>query len=129
MIESIGGRKVAVCAITLLICVGVVIVKGDVPEGLATMLQFVVGTYIAGNVGADLVAARAASAAAPVAATNPLGAPEAAPATSAEVQAIQVQTDTIATAVYELTQATALNQQGIAAVLQIAQGRQPRPQG
>lgn len=60
MINSIGGRKAAICIVTLAVCVGIVLVKGDVPDGLQTMLQFIVGTYIAGNVGADLVAAKRA---------------------------------------------------------------------
>ena len=57
MFEKIGGRKVAISLVTVAICVGVVVIKGDVPGGLGDMLKFILGSFIVGNVGADAVAA------------------------------------------------------------------------
>lgn len=59
MLEQIGGRKLAISIVALLISVGAVIVKGDVPPGLSSMLQFLVGAFIAGNVITTHIAASA----------------------------------------------------------------------
>lgn len=57
MIEVLGGRKAAACITGLLIAVGAFLIKGDLPAGLADMIKYLVTTYVAGNVGADVVAA------------------------------------------------------------------------
>jgi hypothetical protein len=56
MIDSVGGRKAAACLTALLIAVGAFLIKGDLPEGLADMIKYIVTTYIAGNIGADVIA-------------------------------------------------------------------------
>ncbi len=64
MINSIGGRKAAISFATVIICVAVVALKGDVPAGLGDMLKFILGSFILGNVGADVVAVAASKASA-----------------------------------------------------------------
>lgn len=50
MIDAIGGRKVLVILVTFLIGVGLVVVKGDLPPNFLTLLEFLVGFFMAGNV-------------------------------------------------------------------------------
>ena len=57
MLERVGGRKAACIITALIICVGVFLIKGNIPEGVADMLKYLVAAYLAGNVGADVVAA------------------------------------------------------------------------
>lgn len=57
MLDFIGGRKMAISAVAAIICVAVTLTKGDIPPGLKDMLQYILGVFIAGNVGSDLVAA------------------------------------------------------------------------
>ena len=49
MIESMGGRKV----LLLLLCIGIAItamvLKGDVPAGLADFLKYIFGIFVIGN--------------------------------------------------------------------------------
>jgi hypothetical protein len=49
MIETIGGRKVLVVAGAVLLGVGAVFLKGDVPPGFLTLLQWAVGLFVLGN--------------------------------------------------------------------------------
>lgn len=50
MIDAIGGRKVLVILATFLIGVGLVVAKGDLPPNFLTLLEFLVGFFMAGNV-------------------------------------------------------------------------------
>jgi hypothetical protein len=61
VIDRLGGRKVVVALAVLLLCIGVVAVKGDVPPGLVSMLQFLFGSFVVGNVGEHAAAAYAAA--------------------------------------------------------------------
>jgi hypothetical protein len=56
MLSSVGGRKAAACLTALIIAVLAVMFKGDVPPGLIDMMKYIVGVYVAANVGSDLVA-------------------------------------------------------------------------
>lgn len=49
MIEAIGGRKVLIVAGAVLLGIGLVVVKGDVPQNFLTLLQYAVGLFMAGN--------------------------------------------------------------------------------
>lgn len=50
MIDAIGGRKVLVILATFLVGIGLVVVKGDLPPNFLTLLEFLVGFFMAGNV-------------------------------------------------------------------------------
>jgi hypothetical protein len=49
MLELIGGRKVLVSFVVLVVGVGVTAFKGDLPPNFLLLLQVVVGAYVAGN--------------------------------------------------------------------------------
>lgn len=57
MMEILGGRKTAICLLAIVICCAAVLIKGDIPAGLQEMLKYIVATFLAGNIGADVVAA------------------------------------------------------------------------
>lgn len=59
MLSKIGGRKLAISALVLVVCLGMVAIKGDVPPGMADMLKYILGVFIGGNVLADVASARA----------------------------------------------------------------------
>lgn len=103
MLEKLGGRKAAISLVTVLICVGVVAIKGDVPAGLSDMLKFILGSFIVGNVGADAVAAVAHRAPEAPAAVE---APPAPPVDDGRLESIQTTSEAI-------LEATKLNQQGL----------------
>jgi hypothetical protein len=65
LINSIGGRKAAACLSALIVAVVACLIKGDVPAGLADILKYIVTTYVAANVGADVVAAVAVKTSSP----------------------------------------------------------------
>ena len=60
MFEKLGGRKLAACLVILVVVIAVVLIKGDLPETVADMLKYLITTYVAGNVGTDLVSTIAA---------------------------------------------------------------------
>lgn len=49
MIDQIGGRKVLALTVLMLLGVGTVIWKGDVPANFLTLLEFAFGAFVAGN--------------------------------------------------------------------------------
>lgn len=49
MIDSIGGRKVAVALVVLALALGTTYFKGDVPPGLLALLQTVFAAFVIGN--------------------------------------------------------------------------------
>jgi hypothetical protein len=49
MIESIGGRKVLVVGVAVLLGVGAVFLRGDVPPGFLSLVQWAVGLFVLGN--------------------------------------------------------------------------------
>lgn len=104
MFEKLGGRKAAISLVTVLICVGVVVIKGDVPAGLSDMLKFILGSFIVGNVGADAVAAVAAR-------------KESEP-TQVEDAPEQGRLEAIDTKLAEVLNATVVNQQGLAYIVE-----------
>lgn len=118
MLESIGGRKMAISAVTVLICCVTVFIKGDVPAGLADMLKFILGSFIVGNVGADVVAAvTAKKAEASSEEPAPVAAPLAA-AIQADVPMASPQLDRIEATVSAVLEATNVNQQGLAFIVE-----------
>lgn len=57
MLERIGGRKAAACLTGLAVIVGCFLLKGNLPQQLIDGVQFLVTTYVAGNIGSDVVQA------------------------------------------------------------------------
>jgi hypothetical protein len=55
MVDKLGGRKAAACLIGLAAVVGCYIAKGAVPAELNEMVKYLVSTYLAGNIAADVV--------------------------------------------------------------------------
>ena len=55
MIEKIGGRKAAACLVGLVVIVGCFLMKGVIPTELVEAVQYLVTTYLAGNVMSDVV--------------------------------------------------------------------------
>jgi len=55
MLERIGGRKAAACLTGLVVIVGCFLLKGVIPQQLIDGVQFLVTTYVAGNIGSDVV--------------------------------------------------------------------------
>ena len=53
--ESIGGRKAAACLTGLVVVTSIYFIKGSVPADLLSAVQWLVSTYIAGNVATDVV--------------------------------------------------------------------------
>lgn len=59
MIDQLGGRKSVAIILCLLLAVGAVLLKGDVPSNFKDLLEFLFGAFVLGNVGSKVVAARA----------------------------------------------------------------------
>lgn len=57
MLDKVGGRKAAACLTGLIAVVGCFLYTGSVNSDLVDAIKFLVTAYIAGNVGADTVAA------------------------------------------------------------------------
>lgn len=55
MVEKIGGRKAAACLMGLITIVGCFLFKGVIPSELVEAVQYLVTTYLAGNVMSDVV--------------------------------------------------------------------------
>ncbi len=74
MIEKIGGRKAAACLTGLIVVVGCFLYKGALPNELVQAVQYLVTTYLAGNVMTDVVAnvAAVSSKKADIAASTPV---------------------------------------------------------
>jgi hypothetical protein len=49
LIDSIGGRKVLAVIIMLVLGVGAVLLKDDVPPNFLNLLQFLFGAFVVGN--------------------------------------------------------------------------------
>lgn len=49
MIDAIGGRKVAVFGAVLVLSLALVLIKGDVPPGFISILQWVIPAFVLGN--------------------------------------------------------------------------------
>lgn len=49
MIDAIGGRKIVAALVILAVGVAVVIMKGDIPANLLSLLQVVFGAFVIGN--------------------------------------------------------------------------------
>jgi hypothetical protein len=49
MIDKIGGRKVVALVIVMLLAVGAVFLKGDVPPNFLQVLQWVFAAFVVGN--------------------------------------------------------------------------------
>lgn len=49
MIDQMGGRKLAALVVMMLMGVGAVILKGDVPVNFLSLLEWVFGGFIIGN--------------------------------------------------------------------------------
>lgn len=54
MFQKLGGRKAVMSLIVILIGILLVFTKGDVPPNLLTLLQFVVGVFVGGNVASSI---------------------------------------------------------------------------
>jgi hypothetical protein len=55
MVEKIGGRKAAACLTGMIVVVGCLLLKGSLPSELVQAVQYLVTTYLAGNVMSDVV--------------------------------------------------------------------------
>lgn len=66
MLELIGGRKMAIALLVVMLSLGAVIMRGDVPPGFADMLKYILALFIGGNVVADVAGAVATRPPAPV---------------------------------------------------------------
>lgn len=117
MIENLGGRKMIVALLSIIVGMAVVLIKGDISATMAGFLVGIAGLFNAGN-----VAATKAYSASVVAEEPPAPAVD----ISQDLRVISNQIGEVQSAVSEVAQATALNQQGVAAILQIAQGQRPR---
>jgi hypothetical protein len=117
MIEKLGGRKMFLALLSVLLGCAIFAITGSISTELVTLLLGTIGAFNLGNVA--VTRAGLAADGKPVEAQPAV--PEA--ITSAEMQNISVQLDTLQATATEIAQATALNQQGVAAILQIAQGR------
>lgn len=51
MIDTIGGRKTLALLLIMVVSIGVVLLKGDVPEHFSAILEFLFTGFVAGNVG------------------------------------------------------------------------------
>jgi hypothetical protein len=74
MIDMIGGRKVLAALVVLIVGIGVVLMKGDIPPNLLSLMQVVFAAFVAGN-GVEHVAGAYAETKAPMvetAATPPI---------------------------------------------------------
>jgi hypothetical protein len=118
MIERLGGRKMVLALLSVLVGAALYIAKGNISTEMVALLLGVVGAFNLGNVAATKIGSEAATAEA-VAASPPPPAAD----TSQDLMAISQQIEGVQATVSEVAQATALNQQGLAAILQIAQGR------
>lgn len=49
MIETFGGRKAFLTLFILAVCLGVVAIKGDVPENLKSIIEWLFGAFVIGN--------------------------------------------------------------------------------
>lgn len=76
LLEKIGGRKAAACLTGVLAIVGLYIYKGPLDPNVLDGIKFLVTTYLAGNIGADAVAAIASRSAAPEAIQSPSTEPD-----------------------------------------------------
>ena len=56
LINTIGGRKAAACLTGLLVLVGCFLYKGSLPNELVEAVKYLITTYLAGNIAADVVA-------------------------------------------------------------------------
>jgi hypothetical protein len=54
-VNNIGGRKAAACLIGLAVLVGCFLYKGALPSELVESVQYLITTYLAGNIAADVV--------------------------------------------------------------------------
>lgn len=117
MIDTVGGRKVAVAAVALVVGIGATLLRGDIPPNLLELIQVLFGAFIVGN-GVEHVAGAIAE-----------GKANAQPAEAPQVDLTPVQT--ALTELREQNQAT-LNtmgviQEGLSTILTIA-GAGPRKQ-
>lgn len=49
MIDKIGGRKVVVSVIAIVVGIGLVLIKGDIPSNMLVLIMSVVGAFVGGN--------------------------------------------------------------------------------
>jgi hypothetical protein len=69
--DSVGGRKVVVSALLLVVGVGVTLYVGDVPDGLLQLMSVIFGGFIVGNVGEHISGAVVSKAEALAAGASP----------------------------------------------------------
>lgn len=55
IVDIVGGRKAAACLTGLIVVVGCFLLKGTVPKELTDTVQYIITTYLAGNIAADMV--------------------------------------------------------------------------
>jgi hypothetical protein len=129
MIDALGGRKAVALLVVIIIAAVTVIMKGDIPANFKDLLVYGLGIFVGGNAvehaadavkvkaeaGANAVVAAEASAE-DVSATYP---PAEAPA---DMSAIETKLNTIA-------EASSVNQQALAAILERVQYLVDRIQG
>lgn len=48
-LSNIGGRKMIMAAVLLVVALGVTYIKGDVPSNLLSFLQVLFGAFVLGN--------------------------------------------------------------------------------
>lgn len=61
MVAQLGGRKFMAVLTAIVISLGAVWFKGDVPPGLADMLKWSLGLFVVGNLGAKFAYGRSGS--------------------------------------------------------------------
>lgn len=118
MINSIGGRKLVAAAVVLVVGAGAVILKGDIPPNMLQLLQTLFGALVLGNVaehaGRAYVQAKEAQAG---------GSEEDVVDTIEELNAsLSARMDALEAKANTTLETTAVVQQGVQAIVQIAQG-------
>lgn len=54
MFEKLGGRKAVMSLLAIIVGLVVVFIKGDVPANFLSLIQFVVGVFVGGNVASTI---------------------------------------------------------------------------
>lgn len=115
MVDKLGGTKLIMSVLSLLVGVVAVAIQGDIPSGLNELLKYVLSAYVAGNVANTVVGAVADAKVATVEAKT------AAAELAVSTAAIAPPSDEALTAVLQrldaVLEATAVTQQGVSAIV------------
>lgn len=110
-IDTVGGRKVVATVVVLIVGVGAVALKGDVPPNLLTLLQFAAGFFVAGNAVEHIAGAIKSPEAAPADGVE-------GPAPGAYFDALAANVERVETEVRKTQEGVALTNQALSAIMQ-----------